>query len=101
MTKILHFCSLELDITVKYNTSQDSILEILENNRLKLVDRILNQEIVKVVNPIFFSNVNEEPLMRIVDSWFYHVLCVKQGLYGIDFEEEGETKFLEENLFLD
>lgn len=28
--------------------------------------------------------------MKIIDSWFYHVLCIKQGLYVGDIEEEGE-----------
>lgn len=75
---------------------------MMNQNRLKLVDRILNQEVIKVVNPIFFSNVNEQPLMRIIDNWLYHVLCIKQGLYEQDLEDEGEeTHFEEENFFLD
>lgn len=60
---------------------------MMNQNRLKLVDRILNQEVIKVVNPIFFSNVNEQPLMNIIDSWFYHILCIKQGLYVGDIED--------------
>lgn len=54
-------------------------------------------------NPLFFSNVNELPLIRIVDGWLYHVICVKQGLYDEESrdEGEGETRLVdeEENLF--
>jgi hypothetical protein len=57
-------------------------MELMGGNRMRLLDEVLGQEVVKVVGPKFFSNVNEQPLLRIVDGWFYHVLCVKQGLYG-------------------
>lgn len=54
----------------------------MDKNKAKLMDKIMGQEIIKVINPLFFSNVNEVPLMRIVEAWFYHTLCIKQGLYG-------------------
>lgn len=58
----------------------------MDKNKLKLMDSIQSQEVVKVVNPLFFSNVNEIPLMQIVNAWFYQILCIKQGLYGDDLK---------------
>jgi len=49
----------------------------MDKNRMKLIHSIINQEIIKVVNPLFFSNINEVPLMSIVTAWFYHTLCIK------------------------
>lgn len=57
----------------------------MEENQVKLIDVILNQEVVKLVNPTFFGNENEAPLMSIINGWLYHVLCIKQGLYGEEF----------------
>lgn len=42
--------------------------------------------------------------MLIIDNWFYHILCIKQGLYGESIMEDfggEETHFEEEeeNLF--
>ena len=58
----------------------------MDKTKIKLMDSILSQETVRVVNPLFFSNVNETPLMRIIDAWFYHTICIKQGLYGDDLK---------------
>ena len=63
----------------------------MDKHKNKLIDRIMNQEIIKVVNPIFFSNVNEVPLMSIFGAWFYHTLCIKQGLYGDDLKFTNEA----------
>lgn len=31
---------------------------MMENHKIKVLDWMLNQEIVKLINPVFFSNVN-------------------------------------------
>ena len=86
--------TVEISIKVRSNTSQEGIIELMDKYRLSLVDRILNQENVKLINPFFFSNINEVPLMKIVNCWFYHTLGIKLGLYGEDLEmEEEETYF--------
>ena len=102
LCQILSFVTEELGTTLQHNCTQEGILSLMEDNRVKLLDRLLTQEVVRMVNPYFFSNVNETPLMAIVDSWFYQVLCTKQGLLGEELVlESAETKFeLEEgNLF--
>ena len=85
----------EINTKVKSSTSQEGLLALMDKYRLPLVDRILSQENIKLINPFFFSNVNETPLMRIVNCWFYHVLAIKLGLYEGDLEVEEEETYFE------
>ena len=57
----------------------------MKDQEVQLVDRIVNQQVIKLVNPTFFSNANEIPLMAIINGWFYHIIGIKQGLYGEEF----------------
>ena len=88
IVQILHFTTADMMIQPQSSTTQEGILSVMENNQIKLVDRIVNHEVIKLVGPAFFSNNNEVPLMAVVNGWFYHVLGIKQGLYGEEFEAE-------------
>lgn len=58
LSQILTFVSAEMNLKIKHNTSQDGILELMDKHRLALVNRIINQENIKLINPFFFDNAN-------------------------------------------
>jgi hypothetical protein len=70
-----------INTKIKSSTSHEGLLALMDIHRLSLINRILSQENIRLINPYFFSNVNEAPLMRIVNCWFYHILAIKLGLY--------------------
>ena len=43
LTKILRFCTVELNVKERYNTTQEQIVEIMNQNKLKLMDDLMNQ----------------------------------------------------------
>jgi hypothetical protein len=71
----------------------------MSHHQLKIIDAILNQEFIKIINPDFFSSVNEQPLMEIFNVWFYNILCIKNGVYDYDDEEEMVDEIEEDNFF--
>ena len=84
LAEILHF-TIKINLSPKNSTTQQGVLNLMGDNEVQLVDKVVNHEVIKLVNPPFFSNHNEAPLMTIINGWFYHIIGIKQGLYGEDF----------------
>ena len=58
-----------------------SVEGLVEEHRLMLMDQIVGNALVQDISPVFFSSMNEQPLMHIINGLFHQVLCLKQGVY--------------------
>lgn len=56
---------------------------------------LTEQKNVRLINPAFFYNENEEVFSRVIANWLENVLCVKFGVYLSQEEEEDETETME------
>jgi hypothetical protein len=93
LSHILNFVSGSIVAKNGLQNKKETLKDIINNNRLKLIDAILNQSNIKNISPVFFSNQNEKPLMEIINNWLYNVLCIKHGVYdsnNMEIEEGGE-----------
>ena len=97
LAKIIHYCS-SLVESHAHQRIKPNIHALFSTHRLKLTDFLLNQPLVKIIAPLFFSNLNEQPLMEIVGTWFHSVLCIKNGVYECE-EEEMDEESEEDNFF--
>lgn len=96
LAKLVHYCSSSVP-SYAHQRVKPSIHSLFATHRLKVAEFLLNQPLVKLMAPLFFSNINEQPLMEIIENWFVSILCIKNGVYeqGEEMEEEGE----EDNFF--
>lgn len=58
LAKIIHYCSTSVDCHA-HQRIKPNISLLFSTHRLKLTDFLLNQPLVKLIAPLFFSNLNE------------------------------------------
>lgn len=80
LAKLIHYCSSSVQ-NYAHQRFKPNIHALFTTHRLKLTEFLLSQPLVKLMAPLFFSNINEQPLMEIIESWFVSILCIKNGVY--------------------
>ena len=68
LARILHYSTQEISKENPYKSIE--MESIMETHILGLINQIVGSQLVQAISPVFFSNVNEAPLMHIIKGLF-------------------------------